>query len=336
MLKIIFFFLFLNLLFLIFFDYFSNFFKLIDVPDNIRKIHKKPTPLIGGIILFINIILLLFLSIFNDEVFHKFFIFQTQKEGFLFIFCFVSIFLLGFFDDKFIINPYIKFFFFIIIISILLLDNNIKLDYIKLSFLNKIIYLKHFSFVFTILCFLLFINAFNFFDGINLQAGLYSLFLSTIIILINPHLFLFYFVIIFLIFFLYLNFNNKTFLGDNGSYLLSFIFGYYFIKLYKSKFILDADEIFILMLVPGLDILRLFFTRTLNGKSPFFPDKNHIHHLLLKKISYLKVNLILLILIIIPYLLYKLSHLKFLIIISTIIIYFLILFSFKKKNYETI
>jgi hypothetical protein len=44
------------------------------------------------------------------------------------------------------------------------------------------------------------------------------------------------------------------------------------------------------MLVPGLDLFRLFFERIIKGKNPFFPDRNHIHHLLLKKMSYLKVN----------------------------------------------
>jgi UDP-N-acetylmuramyl pentapeptide phosphotransferase/UDP-N-acetylglucosamine-1-phosphate transferase len=131
----------------------------------------------------------------------------------------------------------------------------------------------------------------------------------------------------FLLFFLTLNFKKKIFLGDNGTYLLSLIFGLYFIKLYNDRIISNADEIFIVMLVPGLDLIK--------GKNPFFPDRNHIHHLLLKKMSYLKVNFILGLLNIIPYFLYKFMTQKYFIILATIILYFFIIF-YLKKNVKNI
>ena len=37
-----------------------------------------------------------------------------------------------------------------------------------------------------------------------------------------------------------------------------------------------------LFILPAFDTLRVFTLRLLNGKSPFLPDNNHIHHLLLK------------------------------------------------------
>ena len=43
------------------------------------------------------------------------------------------------------------------------------------------------------------------------------------------------------------------------------------------------EEIFIIMMVPGLDMFRLFIQRLLN-KNPF-GDRNHIHHLLLKSMA---------------------------------------------------
>jgi UDP-N-acetylmuramyl pentapeptide phosphotransferase/UDP-N-acetylglucosamine-1-phosphate transferase len=138
----------------------------------------------------------------------------------------------------------------------------------------------------------------------------------------------------FLFFFLTLNYKKKIFLGDNGTYLLSLIFGLYFIKLYNDRIILNADEIFIVMLVPGLDLFRLFFERIFKGKNPFFPDRNHIHHLL-KKMSYLKVNFILGLLNIIPYFLYKFMSQKYFIIITIIILYFFIIF-YLKKNVKNI
>ena len=37
----------------------------------------------------------------------------------------------------------------------------------------------------------------------------------------------------------------------------------------------------IVLVYPVIDTLRVFTKRILNGVSPFTPDKNHIHHLLL-------------------------------------------------------
>jgi hypothetical protein len=36
-----------------------------------------------------------------------------------------------------------------------------------------------------------------------------------------------------------------------------------------------------ILILPLFDTLRVFTTRMLKGKSPFYPDKTHIHHLLL-------------------------------------------------------
>jgi UDP-GlcNAc:undecaprenyl-phosphate GlcNAc-1-phosphate transferase len=206
----------------------------------------------------------------------------------------------------------------------------LRIEYIQLSILKEKIYLNNFSYFFTILCFLLFVNAFNFFDGMNLQIGIYSLFLSIIMTLINNNLLFFFILQIFLIIFLYLNYKNKTFLGDSGAYLLSFIFGYYFIKLYNEEYILYADEIVVLMLVPGLDLFRLFFLRIINKKNPFFPDNGHIHHLLLKKYNYMTVNFILFFLIISSYFFYKIFPIQYWSIIFIIIIYSYLIYYFSR------
>jgi UDP-N-acetylmuramyl pentapeptide phosphotransferase/UDP-N-acetylglucosamine-1-phosphate transferase len=40
---------------------------------------------------------------------------------------------------------------------------------------------------------------------------------------------------------------------------------------------------FAILIVPLLDTLRVFSIRILNGQSPFTPDRNHVHHLLLDR-----------------------------------------------------
>ena len=58
--------------------------------------------------------------------------------------------------------------------------------------------------------------------------------------------------------------------------------------------ILYADQVCLFMLLPVIDLLRLFIVRARNGKSPFKPDKKHLHHILLEKFEQKIVMLILL------------------------------------------
>jgi UDP-GlcNAc:undecaprenyl-phosphate GlcNAc-1-phosphate transferase len=88
------------------------------------------------------------------------------------------------------------------------------------------------------------------------------------------------------------------------------------------------------MLIPGLDLIRLALTRVLSHKHPFKGDRNHIHHILLKKIGFPKTLLLLLLLIIAPNILsFIYGGTLYFIIIVTFIYCFLIIFfnSYKKK-----
>ena len=130
-----------------------------------------------------------------------------------------------------------------------------KLDYL---FLNRSYELGNFSIPFTMLCFLLYINAINMFDGINLQSFSYIFFIF-VYFLINKIFFIFLLMLFVpLIIFGYLNYRNRSFFGDSGCYLISVIIGSLFISSYNLNKIETADTIFLLMILPGIDMLRLF------------------------------------------------------------------------------
>ena len=96
-------------------------------------------------------------------------------------------------------------------------------------------------------------------------------------------------IIIGLVFFSFLNFKNKCFLGDNGSYLLSFIFGYYLIRVHNNTDIYYSDHIvFLILFFPVIDTLRVIFMRQFYGKQIFLPDNNHLHHMIMNKCGYNK------------------------------------------------
>ena len=314
-----------NLFFIINFNNIKLFQIVLDKPDNKRKFHKKTIPLAGGIILIINIILYQFLGFFFYN--------QLQNEFYLnlfFITC-LLIFLLGLIDDKCDLKPLVKFFFLTLIIGMFIyFDPSTKIETLKLSFLDIKIFLNKYSYIFTLFCFLVFLNCFNMFDGINLQSSSYSLIIFTYFLFITQFSIFVCVIIIFLIFFIYLNYNNKTFFGDNGSLLISFIISYIFINLFNTNLILYSDTVLIFMLIPGIDMIRLFFERIKNKKNPLAFDRSHLHHLLIKKYSLLKTNILINLLIISPLILNFFSFDKIIIISLTILIYSLIIIHLKK------
>ena len=88
--------------------------------------------------------------------------------------------------------------------------------------------------------------------------------------------------------FLYYNFNPaRIFMGDTGSLVLGFVVSVLCIKLIQlnsglASPIIPHAPVFVLSIVaiPVFDTLRVFSIRIWQGRSPFDPDKNHIHHLL--------------------------------------------------------
>lgn len=78
-------------------------------------------------------------------------------------------------------------------------------------------------------------------------------------------------------------------MGDTGSLLLGLLNSVFVIKfisfasLPNSPFPIEAAPAlgFAVLIVPLFDTLRVFSLRILSRRSPFSPDRNHIHHFLL-------------------------------------------------------
>ena len=170
------------------------------------------------------------------------------------------------------------------------------------------------------------------FDGINLQSSiLYGV--NFLIIFFNLYFFnlKIFSILISLVLFSFLNLKNKCFLGDSGSYLLAFIFGYYLVRVHNNTDIYFSDQIFLILFFPVIDTLRVIFIRQFNGKQIFLPDNNHLHHKLIKQYGYLKTIIYLTFAIIIPHILIIVGtnfFINFLILLS---IYFLTIKNLKKN-----
>lgn len=237
----------------------------------------------------------------------------------------------GVLDDILNINANLKFTLSILFIIILLnLDDTVLLKSLIFSNTDLKINLSWIKNLFTIFCFVAFINAMNMFDGINLQVSLYSI-LILILLMVNLGIdFLLLTILIFLFFFTYLNYRSKCFLGDGGSLTLGFVISYFFIKSYNIDQIILCDEIFLIMLIPGLELIRLTISRLLQSRHPFSADRNHLHHILNKKFDEKKTVLISFGLVITPIIINELTEKTIFIISSMIFIYFFLIFKLKK------
>lgn len=150
----------------------------------------------------------------------------------------------------------------------------------------------------TILVCVFFVNSINLIDGIDgLASGLSSvaLIFYGIVFAIEGDIYnamvAFATLAALLQFFYYNVFGStkkrkKIFMGDTGALCIGFILTYLSIIIARMpEFKVDnANPIvcaFAPMLVPCLDVLRVFFNRIRNGVSPFKPDRTHIHHKML-------------------------------------------------------
>ena len=155
-----------------------------------------------------------------------------------------------------------------------------------------------FSLALTYLTIIVITNSFNLIDGVDGLAG--TLGLLTMVIfgvyffMIDMHA---YTLLSFamagsLVAFLIFNNNPaKIFMGDSGSLMLGMFNAILVIKFINlaslstvSFPIVSAVAVgFAILFVPLLDTLRVFSIRIFCGRSPFSPDRNHFHHLLLDK-----------------------------------------------------
>ena len=153
---------------------------------------------------------------------------------------------------------------------------------------------KAINIIFTTFCVLIVINGSNFIDGLNgLVIGYYLIILT---ILFNSDLnidlyfesnMLINFAVVLTIL-LVANFFNKVFLGDNGSYLIGFLFSIYLIRIHQINTGISPYFIILLLWYPCFEILFSIVRKINFNRSPLRPDNKHLHQVLfifIKKIT---------------------------------------------------
>jgi len=288
-----------------------------DNPDNIRKIHTLPVPLLGGYIFFLSFIVNL-IFFYKDLNFDFFLLISL-----LFLSSFFLI--LGLNDDRSSLTPSKKTII-ILILLFLIIPFNEKLIVNSLIFKNfdYVINLNQANIFFTIFCIYFFFNLINFSDGANgitVSLGIFWLIIFIIFGSLNDYFLIF--LLLSLILILVFNLQNKLFLGNSGSSVISVVFAALFIINYNIDYSIKCDEIFLLMFLPAIDTIRVTINRIIKNKSPFDPDKNHFHHLLLRRFSKDIIFLPYTLLSVLPFLLSSFIN-TLTVFICSIIIYFIL------------
>lgn len=251
--------------------------NIVDVPSG-RKQHDRPTPLLGGIAVFLGITIMQLL--FSNKLDHSVF-----DELFLSAFL---ILLVGTIDDIFDMKPLIKLLC-QCIISIYVASNLGGIESIQIYSFH-LHFNEFFGIMLQAIWFVVIINAFNLIDGLDGLAtgsGIISLFTIMMVSLLRAdttNLVLYMIIIGVLFGFLIFNFNPaKIFLGDAGSMLIGYYVATLSVSEYKSVTFTMMLVIGLIAFLPLFDTVLAFIRRKVNGESAFKADALHFHHRLLKK-----------------------------------------------------
>ncbi len=260
--------------------------KLYDVPDE-RKTHTDPISSLGGIGIFFGLMLSLLLV--SD--------FKTFSAEFqYYLAAFFVIFIMGVIDDIFVLTAWKKVFGQFAVAIILTLKAHLLITNLH-GFMGVYALSEMESHIITFFSIILIINSFNLIDGVDGLAaslGLFSCILFGLFFLLNNNIafaLLGFSMSGALLAFLIYNFPPaRIFMGDSGSTLLGLVNAVLIIKFVETANTAESFAVhsapaigFGILLIPLMDVLRVFVLRLVNKKSPIAPDRNHLHHVLLNK-----------------------------------------------------
>lgn len=271
--------------------------NLLDVPNS-RKVHTQQIPSLGGIGIFIGVLIsfTLFCSLASFEAYKYI------------LTAYLMLFFMGIKDDLIPISAQRKMIIQIFVAVIIAYGG------VRITTLHGLFGIEEIHIIASYLLTVFFIvgvtNAYNLIDGVDgLAGGLGGIGCITLGLLLfwveeYNYAILAFAIAGSLVAFLRYNFGvfpRKIFMGDGGSLLLGLTITVLSIQFIESPKTLSAlninSPIGILagiIFIPIYDTLRVFTIRILKGQSPFHPDKNHIHHEFLRsKVAHLQTSLLL-------------------------------------------
>lgn len=273
--------------------------RLFDVPDS-RKVHKTPVPRLGGLaflpVIMVSLCIATGIRYYMNNPVDSIWSSALFMQYLFLVAGMTLLYLIGVADDLVGVSYRYKFVVQIISASFLPLSGLWINDLGGLLGLHAIP--AFIGMPLTVFLVVYITNAINLIDGIDgLASGLTCIALGLLIVVCTlagqwTHALLatatlgvvatFYYYNVFSIS------GRKLFMGDAGSltlgYVLSFLVLHFWMKVPDwNPFALNLNMVTIsTLLIPLLDVVRVFYSRAREGRNPFLPDKNHIHHKLLR------------------------------------------------------
>jgi UDP-N-acetylmuramyl pentapeptide phosphotransferase/UDP-N-acetylglucosamine-1-phosphate transferase len=259
----------------------------VDIPGR-RKIHKRVTPSMGGIAIFLGFVISLIIWLDLAEL-------KTVRFVPMALFI---VFFIGVRDDIVPLEPIMKILGQVIAscLLIFLFDLRLRSFYGLLGIYDIPLAI---SFVITTFTIIVITNSFNLIDGLDGLAGTIALIalaaFGISFYLIDDLAFatLSFAMLGAVVAFLFFNWQpSKIFMGDTGALVIGMMLSILAIHYIDSQHKLPPTHAYKIsasittavcfIIVPLADTLRIFIVRFVRKQSPFTPDKSHIHHNLVR------------------------------------------------------
>jgi UDP-GlcNAc:undecaprenyl-phosphate GlcNAc-1-phosphate transferase len=263
----------------------ANVINISDTPGDKHKLHDIGTPFVGGVgILAALCVAIFFLTDIHSDSFHKY-----SALGIISI----TIFIIGFADDAIKLNYKSRFFVQILVVFVMILLGGVALRDFGGILFGSSLQTGLALIPITIFAVIGVINALNMIDGVDGLSGSVSfitlLLIGTVAFIGDDrhNLMLITALIGGVLGFLYFNLRYgkqryaRVFLGDNGSMLLGLLLAWLLVDLSQgSNRVMTPVTALWLFSVPLMDTVNIMVRRIWLGKSPFRPDRHHLHHLM--------------------------------------------------------
>jgi len=264
-------------------------FGLVDVPRGDRHVHRTPIPRLGGVGIFLSVVIALSSLLFVRNLLTQNLRVEIKSIG-AFLLCSLLVVAVGAYDDLRGANAMVKFVA-LGVITMIFYALGGRIEGLSIPFFGQVTLHPILGCLLTLVWVVGIANAFNLIDGVDGLATGSALFSSLVLLTISVMQGRALLAVILLALtgalagFLRYNFNPASiFLGDSGSLFVGFALAA--LSIMGSQKASTAVAVAIPILAFGLPVVDATVTigrRLLSGKPIFKGDREHIHHMLLAR-----------------------------------------------------
>ena len=258
----------------------AEYLDIMDRPDAVRKRHHQETPLVGGLAIMVPVVLWAWAALAWTHV-------ADARLLTAVLLCGAGATLVGYADDQRDTSPSSRMLSLVLLAAVAMVTDP-ELIPVSLNWGNfsPTAIPVWFGMGFVAFAMAGYVNAVNMADGQNgIVTGMYAIWAFCLMLVTAGTTasiaeVMFETVVITFLF----NMAGRIFLGDSGTYGISFVFGILAIWAHNRGGV-SAETITVWFFVPVMDCLRLMITRLLKGRGPASAGRDHFHHHLQDRIG---------------------------------------------------